>query len=298
MLSGILVLCSMRAVELFIAVAHVESEHTMGQAKTKKELRKTILASQPLCIYCGDPATTIDHCPPRVFFSNRAWPETYEFSACSKCNADTRYDEQALAVLTRIKLRESRTPEDQKDWEKITDGVKNNQPDIVAEWRNVSRNDIRSGLRQKFGATGDNLREEGWGLLNIGPLTTEMINRFLVKLAKALYYQHNKQILGGIIYAHMIDTAAATFTPDYIGTILQMAPESAKLERSKRPLYDQFSYRYNHTTEHEALYAVVQFNEQMMFRILVISPLMEAALIAESPDIQTVLGNRYDCRRP
>jgi hypothetical protein len=127
----------------------------MGEARLKTTRRQQLLEAHPRCVYCGAPATTTDHCPPRCFFEGRIWPETYEFPACEPCNASARFDEQALAIVVRAKALSPQSPE----WEKLAQGVKNNQPEIVAEWMNMSRNEQKFALRNTFGrAAGDNLR--------------------------------------------------------------------------------------------------------------------------------------------
>jgi hypothetical protein len=190
----------------------------MGDAKRKFSRRLEFLKMHPRCIYCAALATTSDHCPPRSFFSRRDWPETYEFPACQPCNAAARLDEQALVVLLRCTFRET-SEADQSEWNRLLDGVRNNQPHTLAEWGSVTRNEIRHELRRTFGADGDRLRHAGWGMANIGPLTQAMLDRFTIKLAKALYYKHNGDILDGVLYIHHIDIAARDGVPEYLQSI-------------------------------------------------------------------------------
>jgi hypothetical protein len=164
----------------------------MVQQKLK---RTKLLEAHPRCIYCGAPARTTDHCPPRCFFKSRIWPEKYEFPACEPCNASARHDEQALAVIVRATALSLPSPE----WEKLVQGAKNNQPEVVAEWMSMSRNEQKDALRNTFGRdAGDNRRRLGWMTINLGPLTKAMITRFMVKLAKALYFRHVKAPLDGL----------------------------------------------------------------------------------------------------
>ena len=105
----------------------------MGEAKRKLSKTQELLKEHPWCIYCGAQATTTDHCPPKSFFKSRHWPDTYEFPACEPCNSGARLDEQALAVLIRSDLPEHGKETERAEWEKLAQGVKNNQPGIVAE---------------------------------------------------------------------------------------------------------------------------------------------------------------------
>jgi len=49
-----------------------------------------------------------------------------------------------------------------------------------------------------------------------------------------------------------------------------MAPVVPEIERNRKPLFDQFIYRFNHSPEHRVMYAVVQFGEQFIFQLIAI----------------------------
>jgi hypothetical protein len=58
-------------------------------------------------------------------------------------------------------------------------GLRNDQPEIIAEWTSDSRNEQKRALRAVFGREqGDLLRSDGWAAINLGPLTREMINLY------------------------------------------------------------------------------------------------------------------------
>ena len=83
-------------------------------------------------------------------------------------------DEQALAVIVRAPALSLPSPE----WKKLFQGAKNNQPQVIAEWVSLSRNEQKDALRNTFGRdAGDNLRRLGWITINLGPLTKAMITR-------------------------------------------------------------------------------------------------------------------------
>jgi hypothetical protein len=267
----------------------------MGQQKQKVRRRQELLKGHPPCIYCGDLATTTDHCPPRCFFERRLWPETYEFTACEKCNDEARLDEQALAVLARAKLTEISSEIAQQEWQRLVQGVRNNQPKFLAEWTEMSRNEIKSDLRSTFGREqGDLLRRKGWGLIKVGPLTEAAIKRFMIKLGKALYYRHNEHIFDGVLYVRHINAVARDTTPEFLGSILKIAPTLAVTERNRKPLSDQFIYRFNYSPEHRAMYAVTQFGQQLIFQIIAVSREMDSMLLEQSrgADLTNV---RFEC---
>jgi hypothetical protein len=272
----------------------------MGDATRKRKYTNALLLKNPWCIYCGSPATTTDHCPPRCFVENRQWPESYAFPACAPCNEEARLDEQALGVLVRIRL--SGDPhKPNPEWEKLVRGVRNNQPNVLAEW--TSGDGIISqkhGMRERFGVGGDQLRRDGWGLWNIGPLTQSIMTRFMIKLSKALYYRHNAVLFDGVIYATHIDSISKDSTPAFFADILRMAPGLLEPKRNNTSLADQFIYRFNHNAEHGVMYAVVQFSEQFIFQLIALrSDMAEklAAMVGESAaEMAEMIVGRYVCR--
>jgi hypothetical protein len=268
---------------------------SMGEANRKLNRRQTFLQEHPSCIYCGGRATTSDHCPPRTFFESRQWPETYEFPACGPCNESARLDEQALAVLIRCKLTKNRNESDQLEWQKLVRGVRNNQPYMITEWQDITRNETKRALRLAFGSEGDRRRQEGWGMANMGPLTHAIISRFMIKLSKALYYRHNHHIFDGVLYVNHINLLSRDTTPEYINSILKMAPALPEIERNRKSLVDQFIYRFNHSPEHRVMYAVVQFGEQFIFQLIAMGLEMDAKLVELNRGMDLSKIGRHEC---
>jgi hypothetical protein len=264
----------------------------MGEAKTKGKVREKILAVYPWCIYCGAQATTTDHCPPRAAFRGRHWPESYEFPACSPCNAGARRDEQVLAVLFRSDFADGNSAE-QEEWEKQAQGLKNTQPEIVAEWQPPSRNRLRKILRLAYGAEADERRRRGWGAIVLGPLTEAVIQRFMIKLSKALYFKHNQHAFDGVLYTHQVDKLRADTTPEYLAEIYRMAPGLPEVNRNSKSLFDQFIYRFNHSPEHRVMYAVVEFGVQWVFQLIAISREMDSWLTSQGDG--SPLSFRHEC---
>ncbi len=271
----------------------------MNEKKAKQHSRERLLHENPNCVYRGRVAETEDHCPPRCFFERRNWPEGYSFAACHACNQETRCDEQALAVLIRGTTTSSSALQFE-EWKGLYKGVRNNTPEFFAEWNiKQPRRGVRRVMRESFGPVGDQLRREGWGPVHIGPLTQNAINRFTVKLGKALYYRHTKEVLDGIIYACRLNTLS---DPSPIADLLnmkEMSPWVAITERGKTSLSDQFIYRF---LSHETLggvYAVVRFTDQFIFGILAVKHDLDQKIHKDSsPSDQGLVANfRHDCSR-
>jgi hypothetical protein len=270
----------------------------MGEGKRKQSHRQKLLLEHPWCIYCGRAATTTDHFPPRCFFVDRQWPETYEFACCSDCNQEGRAYEQAFAVLARVRLRGSDKDPAQSEWGKLLRGLRNNQPDLVNEWFSLSRNEVRKSLREAYGPRGDEMRRAGWGSIHLGPITQRIASQFLVKLSKALYYLHNGSIFDGILVIRHVDLVGQADAQDTLTSILNIAPLEAAPTRGKLSLADQFHYRFNHNAEHGAMYAVVQFNEQLIFQVIALRHDMAARLEANLKDAGMDIPSeaRFECR--
>jgi hypothetical protein len=271
----------------------------MGEANRKAKRHAAFLRERPQCIYCGAAATTVEHCPARCIFVGRLWPETYEFPACQLCNDEGRLDEQAIAVLVRMKIEDPQNAIERDEWKRLGRGVFNNQPDLVREWQSTTRNDLRRVLRDTFGETGDQMRREGWGAAHMGPLTQAVLDRFMIRLSKALYYHHNKTIFEGVVYTRHISLLDRDATPEFFAHILSGAPTVADTKRGNRQLKDQFIYRFYNDPGLGVLYAVVQFSEQFVFQLIVLSWKMtqhlEELAALQGADIVDGL-NRYEFR--
>jgi hypothetical protein len=241
----------------------------MGEAKRKQYSRAQFLLVHPRCAYCGDAATTSDHCPPRSFFDRREWPETFEFPACGTCNEQARLDEQALAVLVGFRPTDQ-GEQRQAEWRRLFDGLGRNQPEFVLEWRDVGSARRKRFYREAFGSHGDDLRRAGWGALNIGPLTRAAIRRFSVKLGQALYYRHSVEIFEGDISTIHIDPLVKNNDTEYLKNVLELAPELVQPSRNQKSVQDKFAYRFNHSPELGALYVVAQFAPQMVIQIIAV----------------------------
>lgn len=180
-----------------------------------------------------------------------------------------------------------------EEWEKLAQGVKNNQPEIAAEWQSLRRNEIKHALRLAYGSEGDLRRQRGWSAINIGPRTQVVIRRFMIKLGKALYFKHNNHVFDGVLYTNHINRLRADTTPEYLAGIYKMAPGLPIVDRNKKSLADQFIYRFNHSPEHRVMYAVVEFGVQWIFQIIAVSREMDGSLTGKEE--ASSIPFRHEC---
>jgi hypothetical protein len=185
-------------------------------------------------------------------------------------------------VLARIKLADDDKEPGRSEWNKLFRAVLNNQPEIVAEWRDTTARERRRYFRDAYGPDGDQLRWAGFGTLKLGPLSRGAIDRFAVKLGKALYYLHNNKIFEGDIYIRHIDPLVKNRHPDFLEDVLQLAPEFVTPRRNTKSSGDQFAYRFNRNPELGAIYAVVQFNPQFVLLIMAVSQDLAQTLVEDA----------------
>jgi hypothetical protein len=176
-----------------------------------------------------------------------------------------------------------------KSWQ----GVKNNQPEIAAEWQSPRRNEIKRILRLAYGSEGDLRRQRGWSAIYIGPRTQAVIERFMIKLSKALYFKLNNHAFDGVLYTHHINKLRADTTPEYLAGVYKMAPGLPIIDRNTKSLADQFIYRFNHSPEHRVMYAVVEFGVQWVFQLIAVSREMDDGLT--SKEEVSSLPFRHEC---
>jgi hypothetical protein len=245
----------------------------MGEAKRHQYSRAKFLTDHTKCAYCGQDATTTDHCPPRCFFKGRHWPEGCEFPACQKCNDETRLDEQGLALLIRVDLNQPDDSALSDEWVKLAKGVANNQPELLRDWSEGRPTERKRLFRKAFGKLGDDLRQDGWTAIKIdGPVTQAMIDRFLLKLAKAIYYRHTNNIFNGVLYTRFNNSLFVDNSEQFISSILSITPNLVFSTRNKVDLSDQFFYRYNLTPENDVMFAAGQLGRQFIFETIALSP--------------------------
>ncbi|MCQ4160843.1 hypothetical protein NON00_12985 [Roseomonas sp. GC11] len=230
----------------------------MGEAKLKQYNRQQFLREHPTCCYCGAVATTTDHCPPRALFQNRHWPEGYEFPCCQPCNAAGRQSEQVAVAILRPSLFQETEDE---AWEKTVRSLKINRPEVLDEWTEASRNQMRRMFREKFGdGLGDYLRNQGYGIVELGPISQAAIEEVLFRLGQALFYKHvGRRCAGGKIWIVRMDMLNAEGSLD---SITKITPLLAQSVRGRIDLSDQFLYRYNVSPSEGILCAVVKIREQ------------------------------------
>jgi len=153
--------------------------------------RRVFLKEHQVCCFCGQLADTIDHMPPRVFFTDRIWPEEFEFPSCSNCQKQTKLDE-AIAALYIVVGDHSNFSE-----EEIVarfESVRNNAPNALPEAA-LSANTKRRALKSMGydrPILSDTYQEVP--MISYPKRARQAFERVAAKLTLAMHYRISKTI--------------------------------------------------------------------------------------------------------
>ena len=242
----------------------------MGEAKNK---RQRFLAAHPLCCFCGgsEPATTIDHVPPRTCFPDRIGPEGFEFPACDHCQRASRIDEMAVAFFVRlVDPDEASYREDQTS--KALLGIKNNAPEVIPHFN------LPGAAKRRFYREFDIQRPVGvfssdLPVVGVPEEAHEPLLRYARKLACALFYREMGRPAPpdycvwtswyqGANRAHMLG----------LRKFVEMTPLVTKGERPNLEFGNRFGYRCNKTNTPDLFAALAQFGEGLTMAMVIVNP--------------------------
>ena len=163
----------------------------MGEANNRK---KRFLADHPVCCFCGgdEPATTIDHAPPRVCFPDKIGPEGFEFPACSNCQNASRLDELALGFFVRLVDGDTANYR-QAQSNQLIAGLKNNLPHLIPRLdlsASAKRRAFKNyGIEKPRGVFYSDLP-----LVGVAGEVHEHMLRYARKMACALFYREMDKV--------------------------------------------------------------------------------------------------------
>ena len=243
----------------------------MGMSKVRKE---AFLKAHPFCIFCGGtvPTTTVEHCPPRAMFQERAWPEGFEFPACSKCNHGTADDDLLISFLARIDPFSDGEDDDGR-MPDIIRSVHQKFPKLAAkmmpsaiEARAMNR---RLGIVPEPGATNQEA-----GPVRVTDEIDMAVRVFAGKLTKAIYYLHTGQVfpasgrvgLNWFTNADLVTNNGRYRVFESFQGLDGIVPE---LVRSRSLLNDQFEYKLSLSDDYELMALQARFGRGFGFAVKV-----------------------------
>lgn len=244
-------------------VVHLVQFPRMGQSRKRKI---AFFHDHPWCCFCGGSkaATTIDHVPNRACFPGRQAPEGYEFPACADCQSETRLDEIGFATLVFSLAHES-VRLDKDAVQKLFSGLQNNLPE-AARFRALSTNDKRKAARRLGLALPAGATYLEAPFLGINEELRECADRYICKIARALYYKHLGSIAPANAFTHgMWLDGKMPANSGGISAWAETMPSLFRGTRSNVDLGNYFTYRTNFSAEEKAFAVIGQFASGMAF---------------------------------
>lgn len=190
------------------------------------------------CIFCGgnEPATQIDHVPPKIIFANKLRPRGLEFPSCPRCNQGTRDYDQIIGFMSRVTLSSTPTHE-RSDIGKLVRAFRNNYPKVIGdiEFRRLGSLTRKRTQRQFPDAAST-------GIVT-GPIIGAIISKFGAKLGFALHYLHTNRIvpeIGGA--AVWLLTNEMLVSGGFPSALINAFPDFKSLRQGKNTAIEQFGY--------------------------------------------------------
>jgi hypothetical protein len=175
----------------------------MSESKLTRRRHARILIDGARCIYCGDPADTIDHMPPSILFRYKHRPKGLEFPSCAACNSGTSHADLVAAFFTRFSDHYESNDQLHAEAKQIGIAIKNNIPGFFDEISNVGPDTMRT-LHQ-INQIRPDFVVRGQAILNLGgPIAKRYLDVFSAKMGFALYYETTGSIVpadGGVTAA-------------------------------------------------------------------------------------------------
>lgn len=209
----------------------------MGEAKQRRESNAKRLANARGCIYCAgrEPATTLDHMPPRAVFSSKHRPKGLEFPCCERCNAGTKATDQVAAMMSRISPDAS-TEEELAEVTKYLRGVANNAPGLLEElagppnWRQSAMGRAPAGTQPLYCG---------------GPIVSRHMETFAAKFGFAMHFEITGEPIGadGAVAARWYSNADV-YESKFPMEVWDVLGPPTTLRQGKFHVSDQFEYAW------------------------------------------------------
>lgn len=235
----------------------------MGEHQRKRETLKGLLNTEPRCIYCANPATSIEHMPPISMFKDKQRLRGMEFASCRDCNEGTK-----VADMMAVFVAHANPFSTSGDWrtekmKEILDSIERFCPGFKDEFDRGAQRSKSAWIRDA-----KNLLRPVRKISLNGPILNNQLRIFSAKLGMALYREHTGHALplnGGVGSAHFLNVG---LNAKQVDAMLHIMPGGGELKMGKRSSRTQFAYRYN-TDERSIVAALAGFHGN--FHCLVIA---------------------------
>jgi hypothetical protein len=233
----------------------------VGEGSRRNRKGSQIVAAEARCIYCPNPATDLEHMPPRVMFRGKDRPGAMEFGSCKACNNGTGGADVVAAVMSMIDLKSGPGGWQDKEVHKLIRPLDKFAPGVREELFRHGKHErrwlylARSNLLQPF----DLVRADG-------PRVNAYLTIFAAKLAMALYRQHVGVALPleGAVWCQFQFNVG--LTQENLDARVAILPGCETLRQGRKNVGDQFLYRFN-TDERSVVAAVAQFHRGLWLTV-------------------------------
>ena len=166
-----------------------------------------------LCIYCGEPATTRDHVPPKCLVPEENRENLITVPACKKCNQSFSTDDEYFRNVVPLIRHVAENPEAQKLHSAIRRSLE--RPQARGFQNAMQKNVKKVPLLTPSGIY------YGEGKAMRGNFTR--INRVVERVTRGLFYHHYKKPLPQDHIVHSFSWETMNQTPEGINTTLASA---------------------------------------------------------------------------
>lgn len=204
-----------------------------------KQRLARMIAAHPHCIFCGgaNPTTSVEHMPSRTLFDNKLRPKGLEFPSCQECQNSTRREELLISMLSRM-YPDAATAEARAETRSIIAAALHNFPGLGSETL-----PDQLPILERLGIKANHLPT--WNFLDLGgPTCTEAIEKFAIKLAKALHFELTGEIVpsGAAIFYHRYSNLDA-MTGGMPDDLMEALGDEKMLAMGKLNSLGTFSYQ-------------------------------------------------------
>lgn len=233
--------------------------------------QEEFLKLNPFCCFCGgvNLATTRDHVPPKIAFTNKAWPEGFEFPACEKCNSSTKLLDQEFALLCAYGgFGKDVAPTNLDHFRKVFTGVMNNNRSL-AIGLSMTSNEKRRAMREwgRTIARGSTYKEQP--IIKLPPRAELAHDTLAFKLGCALHYKHFGRPLSGTSkVVTSIETNASLLGEDAALHFLKHTLPAPSPMRGRKNLAEQFAYRFATSNDLRVGAFVCKIGDSFLLNIL------------------------------
>lgn len=248
-------------------------------AKTNKHRDAIFARSGGMCVYCGGstPATTIDHMPPMVMFSQKQRPTGLEFASCEPCNSGARLSDLACAIIGRA-YPDAETESEQQEISDLFRAANNNLASLLLEMQ-------MPRAAQKLAANRTGISLERGGFLRLdGPIASYHLEAFAGRLGLAMHFHATGRILspeGGVrvrVFSN-VDVLQGRVAEG----IFDLLPTPRTLQAGKKHVAEQFLFNAKATTDREGTISYASFRRS--FSIVAASATEVTRLELESQSV-------------